>query len=52
MASAAARRLEQVRRLNLKVVPRCWFVRQVIDRRRPEYLDLLHGSAIHPIGSR
>jgi uncharacterized protein len=32
--------LEEVRRLNLKVVPTCWFVRQVIDR-RPELQDLL-----------
>ena len=32
--------LEEVRRLNLKVVPRCWFVREVIDR-RPEFQDLL-----------
>jgi predicted GNAT family acetyltransferase len=32
--------LEEVRRLNLKVVPQCWFVRDVIDR-RPEFRDLL-----------
>jgi uncharacterized protein len=32
--------LEEVRRLNLKVVPRCWFVRDVIAR-RPEFQDLL-----------
>jgi uncharacterized protein len=32
--------LEEVRRLNLKVVPQCWFVREVIDR-RPEFRDLL-----------
>lgn len=32
--------LEEVRRLNLKVVPDCWFVREVIDR-KPEFLDLL-----------
>ena len=32
--------LEEVRRLNLKVKPTCWFVRDVIDR-RPEYQDLL-----------
>jgi uncharacterized protein len=32
--------LEEVRRLNLKVVPQCWFVRQVIER-RPEFQDLL-----------
>jgi predicted GNAT family acetyltransferase len=32
--------LEEVRRLNLKVVPTCWFVRQVIDR-KPEFQDLL-----------
>jgi len=32
--------LEQLRRLNMKVVPRCWFVRQVIER-RPEFQDLL-----------
>ena len=32
--------LDEVRRLNLKVVPTCWFVRQVIDR-RPEFQDLL-----------
>jgi predicted GNAT family acetyltransferase len=31
--------LEEVRRLNLKVVPQCWFVREVIDR-RPEFQDL------------
>ena len=27
-------------RLNLKVVPQCWFVRDVIDR-RPEFQNLL-----------
>jgi uncharacterized protein len=32
--------LEEIRRLNLKVVPQCWFVRDVIDR-RPEFQDLL-----------
>jgi uncharacterized protein len=32
--------LEEVRRLDLKVVPQCWFVREVIDR-RPEFQDLL-----------
>lgn len=32
--------LEEVRRLKLRVVPSCWFVREVIDR-RPEYMDLL-----------
>jgi len=32
--------LEEVRRLNLKVVPQCWFVREVIDR-RPEFRNLL-----------
>jgi uncharacterized protein len=32
--------LEEVRRLNLKVVPQCWFVRQVMER-RPEFQDLL-----------
>jgi predicted GNAT family acetyltransferase len=32
--------LEEIRRLNLKVVPQCWFVRDVIDR-RPEFKDLL-----------
>lgn len=32
--------LEEVRRLNLKVVPQCWFVREVIER-RSEFQDLL-----------
>ena len=32
--------LEDVRRLNLKVDPQCWFVREVIER-RPEFQDLL-----------
>jgi hypothetical protein len=32
--------LEEVRRLNLKLVPQCWFVREVIER-RPEFQDLL-----------
>lgn len=32
--------LEHVRRLQLKVRPTCWFVREVIDR-RPEFQDLL-----------
>jgi uncharacterized protein len=32
--------LEEVRRLHLKVVPQCWFVREVIER-RPEFRDLL-----------
>jgi uncharacterized protein len=32
--------LNEVRRLNLTVVPECWFVREVIDR-RPEFRDLL-----------
>jgi predicted GNAT family acetyltransferase len=32
--------LEEVRRLNLKLVPRCWFVRQVIER-LPQYRDLV-----------
>jgi predicted GNAT family acetyltransferase len=32
--------LEEIRRLGLKVVPRCWFVGEVI-RRYPEYEDLL-----------
>jgi len=32
--------LDEVRRLNLKVVPQCWFVRDVI-KRRPEFQDLL-----------
>jgi uncharacterized protein len=32
--------LDQVRRLKLKVVPQCWFVRDVIER-RPEFRDLL-----------
>lgn len=32
--------LEEVRGLRLKVAPRCWFVREVIDR-HPEYRGLL-----------
>jgi predicted GNAT family acetyltransferase len=32
--------LEEVRRLNLKVAPQCWLVREVIER-RPEFQDLL-----------
>jgi predicted GNAT family acetyltransferase len=32
--------LEEVRRLKLKVVPECWFVREVVER-RPEFQDLL-----------
>jgi uncharacterized protein len=32
--------LEEVRRLNLKVVPRCWFVRDIIAR-QPALQDLL-----------
>ena len=32
--------LDEVRRLNLKVVPRCWFVRDVIAG-QPEFQDLL-----------
>jgi uncharacterized protein len=32
--------LDEVRRLDLKVVPQCWFVRGVIER-RPEFQDLL-----------
>ena len=32
--------LGEVRRLNLKVVPACWFVRKVIDR-NSEFQDLL-----------
>jgi predicted GNAT family acetyltransferase len=32
--------LQRVRRLNLKVVPQCWFVREVIER-KPEFMDLL-----------
>ena len=35
--------LEEVRRLGLKVVPECWFVRDVIAR-RPEFQDLEAGS--------
>lgn len=35
--------LEQVRGLNLKVDPQCWFVREVIDR-KPEFQDLLARS--------
>jgi uncharacterized protein len=32
--------LDEVRRLNLRVVPQCWFVREVIDR-DPQLHDLL-----------
>jgi predicted GNAT family acetyltransferase len=32
--------LEEVRRLNLRVVPQCWFVRQVIER-LADFQDLL-----------
>jgi predicted GNAT family acetyltransferase len=32
--------LEEVRRLGLKVVPQCWFVREYIDRNR-EFTDLV-----------
>jgi predicted GNAT family acetyltransferase len=32
--------LDEVRRLNLKVVPECWFVREIIDR-NTEFQDLL-----------
>lgn len=32
--------LEEARRLGLKVVTECWFVREVMDR-RPEFQDLL-----------
>jgi len=32
--------LDEARRLNLKVVPQCWFVREVVER-RAEYQDLL-----------
>jgi len=32
--------LDEVRRLELRVVPECWFVREVIDRNR-ELQDLL-----------
>ena len=31
--------LNEVQRLNLKVVPQCWFVREVIDR-NPEFQSL------------
>ncbi len=31
--------LDEVRRLEFKVVPQCWFVRQVIDR-HPAFQDL------------
>jgi len=34
------RTLDEVRRLNLKVVPQCWLVREVIER-RPDFQDLL-----------
>jgi predicted GNAT family acetyltransferase len=32
--------LEEVRKLGMKVVPRCWFVREIMGR-HPEYRDLL-----------
>ena len=32
--------LKEVRRLGLKVVPQCWFVREYIDRNR-EFTDLV-----------
>ncbi len=32
--------LEEVRRRNLKVVPRCWFVREFVGS-NPEYRDLI-----------
>lgn len=32
--------LDEVRRLKLKVVPQCWFVREVIER-QPAFQDLL-----------
>ena len=32
--------LNEVRRLNLKVLPECWFVREVMDR-NAEFQDLL-----------
>ena len=32
--------LEEMRRLNLKPVPHCWFVRDVVTR-HPEFRDLL-----------
>ena len=32
--------LDEVRRLHLKVVPQCWFVREVMQR-RAEFQDLL-----------
>jgi uncharacterized protein len=32
--------LDEVRRLDLKVVPQCWFVRDVIER-QPAFQDLL-----------
>jgi hypothetical protein len=32
--------LEEVRRRNLKVVPRCWFVREFVAS-HPEYRDLI-----------
>jgi predicted GNAT family acetyltransferase len=32
--------LSEIRRLNLKVVPSCWFVREFIDR-NPRFSDLL-----------
>jgi predicted GNAT family acetyltransferase len=35
--------LEDVRTRGLKVVPRCWYVAEIIDT-NPEYADLLAGS--------
>ncbi len=32
--------LEEVRRRNLKIVPRCWFVREFVGN-HPEYRDLI-----------
>lgn len=32
---------EEIRKLGLKVVPQCWFVREYLDR-NPEFADLLH----------
>jgi predicted GNAT family acetyltransferase len=36
--------LEEIRRRQLKVVPQCWFVREVIDR-TPTFQDLLAGRS-------
>jgi len=33
--------LEEVRKLGLKVVPQCWFVREYMDR-NSEFADLVH----------